>query len=96
MFSNPPAVPLRPDPQGVRSLEFRALGTNCSIKFRLENDPAALNFAAAALGWLEHFEAKFSRYRPTSLVSRINDAAGGDWIEVDPEMEQMLDLADNL
>jgi FAD:protein FMN transferase len=96
MASEPPAAPLRPDPQGVRSLEFRALGTNCSIKFRLEDEPAALIFAAAALNWMEHFEAKFSRYRPTSLVSRINDSAGGDWTPVDPEMEQMLALADSL
>jgi thiamine biosynthesis lipoprotein len=96
MISAPSALPLQPDPQGVRRLEFRALGTNCSVKFRLEDDRTALQFAAQALEWLEQFEAKFSRYRAASLVSRINDAAGGDWIETDAEMEQMLTLADNL
>jgi thiamine biosynthesis lipoprotein len=88
-------IPLPPDSHGVRRLEFRALGTNCAIRFRLDDDRAALAFAAAALDWLGGFEAKFSRYRPDSLVSRIN-AAAGEWIAVDGEMEHLLDLADDL
>lgn len=96
MISELPAPLLQPDPQGVRRLDFRALGTNCSIKFRLEDGRAALDFAAQALAWLGDFEAKFSRFRPSSLVSRINDAAGGEWVAVDAEMEQLLTLADDL
>lgn len=87
---------LPPDAKGVRRVDFRALGTNCSIKFRLEDDRAALDFAARALGWLGGFEAKFSRYRPDSMLSRINAAAGGGWVATDPEMEEMLDLADEV
>jgi len=41
-------------------------------------------------------EAKFSRFRPTSLVSRINAAAGISWVEVDEEMNQLLALCDTL
>jgi thiamine biosynthesis lipoprotein len=87
---------LPPDAQGVRKVEFRALGTNCAIKFRLEEDRSALEFAAQALGWLGDFEAKFSRYRPDSLISRINREAGGGWVATDPEMDAMLDLADEV
>lgn len=89
-----PALP--PDSLGVRRLEFRALGTNCAIRFRLEDDRASLDFAAGALGWLAGYEAKFSRYRPGSMLSGINRAAGGGWVPTDPEMEAMLDLADEV
>jgi thiamine biosynthesis lipoprotein len=88
-----PMIP--PDLHGIRCLEFTALGTKCLIKFRQDDERKALTFAADALGWIGRFEAKFSRYRPDSIVSRINAAAGGDWIPVDSEMEHMLKLADD-
>jgi thiamine biosynthesis lipoprotein len=42
------------------------------------------------------FEAKYSRFRPDSLVSRINTAAGREWTEVDAEMDGLLSLCDKL
>ncbi len=84
------------DKVGVRSLGFKALGTNCMVKFRLEDERRSLEFAAAALDWIGKFEAKFSRFQPDSLVSRINAAAGKDWVETDAEMEELLDIADGL
>ena len=84
---------LAPDAQGVRRLEFNALGTKCLIKFRLDDERLALEFAAAALDWIGKFEAKFSRFRPDSLVSRINAAAGREWVKTDSEMETLLDIA---
>ena len=92
--ANDPNLP--PDSHGVRRVDFRALGTNCSIRFRLDDDRTALEFAARALGWLGDFEAKFSRYRPDSMISRINREAGGGWVVTDPEMDAMLDLADEV
>ena len=96
MIATSPAPPIQADVHGIRHLEFKALGTNCSIKFRLTDERAALLFAAEALGWIGKFEAKFSRFQPTSLVSRINAAAGTEWVAVDDEMEHMLKLADDL
>ena len=96
MIATSPAPPNQADVHGIRHLEFKALGTNCSIKFRLTDERAALLFAAEALGWIGKFEAKFSRFQPTSLVSRINAAAGTEWVAVDDEMEHMLKLADDL
>lgn len=87
---------LQADANGVRQVEFNALGTRCSIKFREGDERKALVFAAEALDWIGKFEAKFSRFRPESIVSRVNSAAGGDWVRVDAAMEQMLDLADDL
>lgn len=96
MSSSPTASPLQADAHGVRHLEFKALGTNCSVKFRLSDDHAALQFAAGALEWISAFEAKFSRYRPDSIISLINAAAGAGWTPVDDETEHMLSLADDL
>lgn len=87
-------IPIDPDARGVRQVAFRALGTNCAIQFRCEEKKKALEFVSSALDWLSAFEAKFSRFKPDSLVSRINQAAGKDWVAVDAEMETMLDLAD--
>ncbi len=87
-------VPIEPDSRGVRSVSFRALGTACAIQFRCEDKKTALKFLADALGWLGAFESKFSRFKPDSMVSRINEAAGKRWVEIDREMEQMLDMGD--
>ncbi len=84
------------DDLGVRRLEFNALGTTCLIKFIMPDERRALEFAAAALGWIGKFEAKFSRFRPDSLVSRINAAAGRGWVKTDTEMEELLDIAESL
>jgi thiamine biosynthesis lipoprotein len=89
-----PQISIEPDVRGVRSLGFRALGTNCAILFRCVDQKSALQFAADALGWLGSFETKFSRFKPESMVSKINQAAGKSWVEIDREMEGMLDMAD--
>lgn len=84
---------LKPDAQGVRSLEFKAMGTNCLVKFRLDDDRASLEFASDALAWIGRFENKFSRFHPDSVVTRINRSAGGPWVEIDEETDRLLDLA---
>jgi thiamine biosynthesis lipoprotein len=86
----------QPDARGIRRVEFRALGTGCLIQFRHSGDKTARQFITSALNWLTAFEAKFSRFRPDSIISRINEAAGREWIEVDAETEQLLDLAADL
>jgi FAD:protein FMN transferase len=91
-----PSEQLPADARGVRNLEFHALGTKCSVKFRQEDERKALIFAAEVLGWIGKFEAKFSRYQPDSLISKINNSAGQEWVEVDAEMEHLLKLVDNL
>ena len=86
----------QPDGRGVRKVEFRALGTACVIQFRHAGDHGARQFLTSALDWLTAFEAKFSRFRPDSVISRINAAAGCEWVKVDTETEQLLDLAADL
>lgn len=81
----------------LRKLAFRAMATQCEIQYTAPGgDPQAKKFEAAAEGWVHAFEAKYSRFQPTSIVSRINDAAGQDWVAVDPETEGMLAMCDTL
>jgi FAD:protein FMN transferase len=82
---------------GLRKLSFRALGTVCEVQYAApEGDAQATNFEQAVVGWVTAFEAKYSRFRPDSSVSRINAAAGREWVSVDAEMEMLLQLCDTL
>jgi len=81
----------------LRKLSFPALGTVCEVQYAAPGgDAQAATFERAAVGWVNAFEAKYSRFRPDSLVSRINAAAGQSWVEVDSEMEGLLALCDTL
>ena len=81
----------------LRHRTFPALGTTCELQYAAPGGAAqAGNFESRAIGWVEAFEAKYSRFRPNSLLSRINAAAGRHWVEVDAEMEQLFKLCDTL
>jgi len=90
--SAPETGPVEP----LRFLRWPALGTKCEVQYVCADDKAAKAFEAAVTAWVAAFEAKYSRFRPDSLVSRINAAAGRDWVEIDPEMERFLDLCNSL
>lgn len=93
--SAPPA-PTAPSPAPLRTLGFQALGTYCEVRYAAATAAQATAFEQAARDWVEAFEARYSRFRPTSIVSQINAAAGSAWVDIDPEMEQMLDLCGTL
>ena len=81
----------------MRRLAFHAMGTRCEIQYVApDGDAQATAFERAAVAWVTAFEARYSRFRPDSLVSRINAAAGRAWVEVDAEMETVLQLCETL
>ena len=81
----------------LRQLSFPALGTHCAVQYAAPGgDPQAAAFERAVVSWVGAFEAKYSRFRPDSLLSRINAAAGREWVAVDAEMEVMFKLCDTL
>jgi len=80
----------------LRFLRWGALGTRCEVQYVCQDDGSARAFEAEAVNWVAGFEAKYSRFRPDSLVSRINAEAGLSWVEIDAEMEQFLDLSGSL
>ena len=95
--ATPPAPVALPASVPVRKLSFPALGTVCEVQYAAPGgDTQAATFEQAATAWVNAFEAKYSRFRPDSLLSRINAAAGQDWVHVDAEMEAMLKLCDTL
>jgi thiamine biosynthesis lipoprotein len=93
----PPSAPTtagRSEP--LRCLRWAALGTNCEVQYVCAEAAAAQAFEAAVIAWVAAFEAKYSRFRPDSIVSRINAAAGGAAVAIDAEMEQFLDVCHSL
>lgn len=80
----------------IRKLTFFAMGTPCEIQFVCEDASRAELFARTARDWVERFEARYSRFKPTSLISRINAAAGESWVDLDPEAEQLFKLAETV
>lgn len=76
----------------VSVLTFHAMGTRCRVCLAEPSRDAANQFLDQLLNWVADFEAKYSRFLETSLVSRINAAAGKYWIEIDPETEALFAL----
>lgn len=68
---------------------------SCRNEFQLYTETAQAAEAAFALAAaeLKRIEALWSRYRPDSIVSRINAAAGGTAVAVDDETALLLDYA---
>ena len=56
----------------------------------------AHTLAQKAIDEVRRIETKYSRYRPDSVVSRINAAAGTGWNECDEETLSLLAFADTL
>lgn len=93
----PPASSGKASGLTLRKLAFPALGTQCEVQYAAPGgDQQAAGFERAVVAWVNAFEAKYSRFRPDSLVSRINAAAGRAPVEVDTEMEAMLKMCDTL
>ena len=77
-------------------VRFHALGTQCEIQYATPDRAAGQAFVREAVSWVHGFEAKYSRFRPDSLIGRINAAAGRDWVAIDAEAERMFALADQI
>lgn len=71
---------------------FRAMASPCEV--RIDGDDPALALAAGQAAEAEalRIERKFSRYRPDSVVGRINASEGRE-VEVDDETAELLDFA---
>jgi thiamine biosynthesis lipoprotein len=93
----PPDAAGAPAAGPMRKLTFSAFATTCEVQYAAAGgDAQAAAFEAAAVAWVQAFESKYTRFRPSSLVSHINAAAGHSWVAIDEDMEQMLVLCDTL
>lgn len=79
------------------SVEFEAMGTACRVRLAGADTPFARSAAEAAITEVRRIEAKYSRYRADSIVSRINASAGEPQpVRVDLETADLLDFAASL
>lgn len=72
---------------------FFAMASENEVQLYAPTEQEARAAADAAIEEVQRIEAKYSRYQPDSVVSRINGAAGKAAIEVDAETAQLLDYA---
>jgi len=72
---------------------FRAMAAANEIQVH-GGDGVARRAAGEAIAEVARIEAKYSRYRPESVVSRINAAAGAAAVEIDAETRGLLAYAD--
>ena len=86
-----PVPDLVREPSGF-VVTFQAMASPCEV--RLDTDDADLAAEAGRIAEAEvrRIEAKFSRYRPDSVIGRINSSRGAE-VEVDAETAHLLDFA---
>jgi FAD:protein FMN transferase len=74
---------------------FFAMASENEVQLYARNEAQARQAADAAIDEVKRIEAKYSRYRPDSVIARLNAAAGlaQDVIDVDVETSQLLDYA---
>lgn len=77
-------------------LAFEAMASTCEVVLADDGAERAHALAQSAIAEAKRIEYKYSRYRPDSIVSRINAAAGADWVECDEETMALFDYADTL
>lgn len=74
---------------------WQAMGSPCEVQFFASERSEVARIVQAAVDEVERLEQLYSRYRPDSFLSAINEAAsGGNSIEVDAETALLLDYAD--
>ena len=74
--------------------EFKAMGTLCEIQLFSVTKAKARKVANAAIADVQRLERLYSRYKPDSLLSKINRVAVlGGRITVDEETACLLDYA---
>ena len=71
---------------------FSAMGSPCEVKLYADSRVRARHLAGRVIDEVERLEAKYSRYREESFLSKINQVAQlGGSITVDPETAGLLD-----
>lgn len=72
---------------------FRAMAADNEIQIHADDANAAARAAQKAIAEVARIEAKYSRYRPETIVSRINAQAGRDPVAIDTETHGLLAFA---
>jgi thiamine biosynthesis lipoprotein len=73
---------------------FRAMAAENELQIHADDARAAEEAAARAISEVRRVEAKYSRYRDESVVSRISAQAGAAPVPIDHETQRLLLFAD--
>jgi thiamine biosynthesis lipoprotein len=76
--------------------DFQAMASPCSLQLDGQDERGMRMAAKEAMAEVKRIESKFSRYLYASVISRINQAAGSDWTELDSETDSLMTFADQL
>jgi thiamine biosynthesis lipoprotein len=82
------------EPVGFLCHRFSAMGGQNELQIHAETAAQARHACAAAVQEVHRLEASYSRYRPDSLLSRINAAAGKGAVALDGETAALMAYAD--
>jgi thiamine biosynthesis lipoprotein len=82
--------------ENYHQITFRAMSTPVRVAFRAEESSAASDCHEAVLEWVAGFEARYSRFLPESIVGQINAGAGGGWMSIDAETEELFSLCQQM
>jgi FAD:protein FMN transferase len=74
---------------------FRAMASENDLQLWSPDLSQAQRAADAAINDVRRIEAKYSRYLPDSVTTRINDSAGGKAVAIDAETAALLRYADH-
>ncbi len=75
---------------------FNAMACVCEIVLAMDDLQQATSVAQMAIDEVHRVEYKYSRYRPDSILSQFNAAAGKEAILCDEETWALLEYADKL
>ena len=75
--------------------KFRAMAAENSLQLWSPDTTQVRRAADAAIADVHRIEAKYSRYLPDSVTTRINQAAGGKPVAIDSETAALLRYADH-
>ena len=80
----------------IYKLFFAAMASHCEVCLAASDPLEAQALAQFAIAEVKRIEAKYSRYRPDSVISAITAQAGLDWVVCDDETLYLMDYADGL
>ena len=75
---------------------FKALGTNCSVKYKSTSSKESNNFFSFILNWIVDYESRYSRYLDSSLIGLINSNAGISPVELNKDDERLFTICDEM
>ncbi|MYM71490.1 FAD:protein FMN transferase [Duganella sp. FT134W] len=77
----------------IHRILFDAMGSRCEIRLAAPDGDSAQRLMHQAVDEVRRVEHKYSRYRPDSIVSRINAEAGRKAVAVDRETAELFSYA---